>query len=256
MHGFVLCPNFCGSTLLHDLLRLSPDVACLPAKTIDSTDEEDGRQLGIVEPILYFQHPIQLTVSNRTKGIEGVMADGYKDANGYDWDGYKSVIEPMFPSGGKLKLQKDPQFSYMIPFLDKEFPSSKFVVMVRNPYQHVARLMYRPCVRKWGLESICKQATTSMRLLMEGYERLGDKAIKTTYEALVANPSQEIERICSFLEVDPPQIPETITVKGKNNRIESENVPLLEESIDDCYPYFKEHEATINYWGYQIGKGL
>ena len=100
-------------------------------------------------------------------------------------------------------LDKTPRYYFIIPELAEIFPDSRFIFLFRNPLAVLASILEKNIKEHWVLLGRHRDdLITAPIKLLEGAARLRDRSITIQYETLVDQPSQELEKICRFLEID------------------------------------------------------
>jgi len=163
---FVLCPPYCGSTVLWRLLGTSQHVSALPA---------EGQFLPEVRDIMR-AYPWRREVSLPWPHIKTVW-ESY-------WDHSKSVL-----------LEKSPPNLLRTDELRAHFHPARFVAMVRDPYAHAEGLMRR---NGWSIEKAARFTLMCLRTQRDNAQRPED-TLSLTYESLVGDPAAACERLTRFM---------------------------------------------------------
>jgi len=78
----------------------------------------------------------------------------------------------------------------------------RFVQVVRNPYDNIATMMLRS---GRSFDSACERYFENWRQIEQLRRRVGDDSVVSLrHEDLVAQPHEELSRVCAFLGVDAP----------------------------------------------------
>ena len=113
-HLFILCPPYCGSTLLWKLMSTSDNVSALP---------EEGQFL---------------------PEVEGIMRDKpWQRDHAMPWEQIRAVWETYWDIEKPLLVEKSPPNIIRAKAIAEHFDPARFVIMARNPYAHVEGLMRR-----------------------------------------------------------------------------------------------------------------
>jgi hypothetical protein len=115
VHLFVLCPPASGSTLLWKLLQTSANVSALPG---------EGQAL----------------VADRLR-----TPDRWDPDKAIDWQPIRAEWERHWLPDQAVRLEKSPPHLIRARQLQEEFPDSRFIVMIRNPYAFCEGVH-----RRWG----------------------------------------------------------------------------------------------------------
>lgn len=177
---------------------------------------------------------------------------------------YKFLVKKVsYAKEGRQLLFKNPPSTSRIPMILEMFPNAKFVYIVRNPWEvysstcsHFARVYNAFAwqsfqdvdIPAYTLETYEKL----LRRYMEDRDRLSlpeDQLIETTYEAVTANPLDEIGRIYDTLGIGGRAIGREYiekylaTLKGYRRNVHS--IPADEaEAVRDRWDFAFEE------WGY------
>lgn len=190
---FVVCMNSSGSTLLHYYLEKCKLVASLPRIDSDIATSSEGQ--GHVKKFLPLPNQYDCV------GVFTEKSHIFVDSSKYDWGEIKKIwhkkwAEPTgTPLTGKVLLEKSPPNVVRAELLQKHFPNSYFIVMVRNPYAFSEGLRRRhghkiePCATHWG---------ESMKFQIRNLEILNN-VICIKYEDLCDNQEVVKTRLKTFL---------------------------------------------------------
>ncbi len=110
-------------------------------------------------------------------------------------------------------VDKSPRYYYLLEFLDRLFPSSRRIWLVRNPLSVIAS--YKKVNRHVGEGFDLKQEllqskfnikmadiTVGLFRYMDYFSRPHPYAYKLQYEQLAVQPQQELEKLCGFLGLE------------------------------------------------------
>jgi hypothetical protein len=114
-------------------------------------------------------------------------------------------------TGKSIFLDKTPRYYFIIPELAKIFPDAKFILLFRNPMAVLCSILDYNFSGNWqGFQKIDRYSDVCIapRLMIEGKQFLGNRAVDVHYESLIDSPQQEVKRICDFcgLEYTPDMI--------------------------------------------------
>lgn len=243
---FLAIPNFCGSTLVHNLLATCPAVVQLthPEPFIEGLIEGDQCTTGIKN--LHGPHSIEATMENV-----------YANPKNYDWKLIKEEWDQNWNKNdptATIRLQKSPSDIFRVKMITKHFTNLKWVVSVRNPYSHIESI-----VRKAShgldpvgqLDQICYHAIRSLEVQRENKVFLGNNAYTMTYEDFCTNTDLHTNQLGKFI----PGL-ENITI---NSQIYDDSAVKLQKMINK-YPgiiaqinkFVEPKKEILDYWGYEI----
>jgi len=202
MHLFLLVPNNSGSSILHDLIATSPDVAVLPSEGqfCDNFVGPLSHQYGIAH---FF-----------TK-----KEDIFRNKKNYEWEVIKRQWNFHWAQSNPdatVFLQKSPPDIVRADMLTEQFEDTKFIIMIRNPYAMVESIL-----RANPTASLIDAATHAIRCLeiqLENSEKyLNDLVFK--YEDLTDNTSQVVEQIEKFLNISRMDYSRIFNTKSYSSKI-------------------------------------
>ena len=100
-------------------------------------------------------------------------------------------------------LDKTPRYFFIIPELAQIFPKARFIILLRNPLAVLASILHTWVQGDWiRLSRHRDNLVLAPRLLAEGLDLLGDRAIAVRYETLVLQPAAEVARVCVRLGLE------------------------------------------------------
>lgn len=228
---FVLCPPYCGSTLLWKLLSTSANVSALP---------DEGQFL---------------------PELSDVMRDKPWDQDRVlPWPEIKRVWESYWDSSKPVLLEKSPPNLIRAREIQSHFQPARFVIMVRNPYAQVEGLMRR---NGWKERFSAHFAMRCLRAQLDNASELDDVML-LSYESLVANPVEACARLAAFVpeldDLDPAASFEVHSIDGTLNRpiteLNSKKIATLSaDSLATMNTVFEQHTDTLAAWGYELITG-
>lgn len=192
---FILCPNNSGSTVLGQLLARSRGAWSLPteAQHVPGYRGPQTRDLG--GPLTWAAHP-------KTRAQ-------FEDRSAYDWNAirktwaFHAVADHPDPSTIVLRA---PPFLLIAETLAALFPTARFIVMLRNPLAAAEGILRRPSRTRDHGAPLERLAGRHLRHCIvrqvANRDRLGDRALFVTYEALCTAPdaiSAQIEHFAPEL---------------------------------------------------------
>lgn len=97
-------------------------------------------------------------------------------------------------------LDKTPRYFLIIPELAQIFPEARFILLRRNPLAVLASILHTWVQGDWiRLARHYDNLVLAPRLLLEGAELLGERAIVVQYERLVEEPASRMAALCARL---------------------------------------------------------
>jgi hypothetical protein len=116
---------------------------------------------------------------------------------------YEAFQAEVLTRSGKARwAEKDPTYTLHLRFIDELFPNASYIHLLRNGYDVVASFRDR-----WGYKSAARAARTEWARYVSAARELGmrlprERFLEVRYEALVAEPEREGQRIFGFLGED------------------------------------------------------
>lgn len=239
-HLFLLVANNSGSTLLHNLLKQSPDVSVLPYE-----GQLDNNWRG--------PHPIKLGVRHIFTEKESI----FRDPAQYDWEHNKTYWDSVWSKynpTAKVRLEKSPPNIVRTDMLLEHFADVKFISMIRNPYA-----MFEG-IQRGNQAATDEQAMRhAIRVIEIGNEnRKLDNCLFFTYEQLTTDTKAIVDQIEGFLGIEGVDFSQPFRAKEYVRPIEN----LNEEQIDRIIklPHrmklfrsiLEPHEDLLKAYGYDI----
>lgn len=102
-------------------------------------------------------------------------------------------------SGKHYFLDKTPRYYFVITELYETFPDAYFVILLRNPLAVLCSIIGRIKGNWLSLVRSRPDLIDAPLLLLEGMDRLGERAIVVHYEKMLKDPEGEIDAICKLL---------------------------------------------------------
>jgi uncharacterized protein (TIGR03032 family) len=215
---FLVCPPRSGGSFLYETLSQAPDVWTIGAQS--HAFVEGIREL---QPARRGFESNRLTADDASPEVVGKLQKAFFDRL-RDRDGNRP------PAGGTgLRfLERMPKNALRVPFLAAAFPDALFVYLYRDPRETISSMLdawragrFVTYARlpgwegpKWSFllvpgwrelsgrplaEVVARQWSTATSQLLDDLEALDPgRWCVASYDRLVAEPQQEIERICAF----------------------------------------------------------
>jgi hypothetical protein len=253
MYLFLAIPNFCGSTLIHNILETSPNIK--PLKYSKDTKN------GIVEGNVL----VKIGYNNLAgpHSIEANMEHIYSDPTNYNWPLIKQSWDKKWGDSPKIKIQKTPADIFRITQIQKYFENLRWIVSVRNPYTYIESIMRKSTYLMdpiKQLDQICYHVGRVLEIQQSNLDIINSPYIMT-YEEFCKKPSAHIEGILKWMpEIETLDISKELFIKGtKYDKIEDTSFIKLNSlinSIPGIIPkinkYLEPHIDAVTFWGYSI----
>ena len=191
-HLFLLCPNNSGSTFLINAIKTSRAVWAL--------QREGQHVLGFSGPAT-LRTEFPLLWASKPEWIER-----FQNPDAYDWSKSKkawyfqaSARRPDAP----VFATKSPPFLLIADQLAENFPDTRFIFMVRNPYPVIESITRKHQKLGRPLEECATMAArhiiTCFRQQIENKDRYKDQSVFFRYEDMCANPAETAKIIQSLV---------------------------------------------------------
>ncbi len=185
-----------GSTLLQKMLTTSP--------YIYSTSEP-----WLMLPQLFILQKEGLRTTYGHETFMYAIEDFIRQLpNGYQ-DYYDSLQEFAISLYGKVEhdahaqyfLDKTPRYYLIMQSLLKIFPNAKFILLFRNPLEVFASILRTWFENRFFIYKNSIDIFQGPHLLAAGLELLKDRCIAVQYGDLIDAPDEELNRICTYLNI-------------------------------------------------------
>ncbi|MEO0324198.1 MAG: sulfotransferase [Myxococcota bacterium] len=209
---FVISPPRAGSTLLQRMLGAHDAVATLP-------------EPHLITPLAFlgYHDTVDAAPYDHVNGAEAIRAfvDALPGAEADYLDALRAYATTLYgralvAAGKERFVDKTPAYALVLPFLTRLFPRARYVLLTRHPlavFSSYAQSFYDG---DW-------QAAHAFNPVLERYvpalgrQLRGEGArvpwLQVGYEALVASPEAELEKLFSFLDL--PNDPEAVRYGDK-----------------------------------------
>ena len=255
---FIISPPRSGSSLLFETLAKAPGLATI-----------GGESHGVIEGIATL-HPAQrgwesnrLTAAEAEKNIVAQLGARFAQA-ARDRDGRA-------PAGVFRLLEKTPKNALRVAFLAAAFPDARFIYLYRDPRETLASMLdawqsqrfvtyadlpewsgppwslllvpgWRSLAGRPLAEIVARQWATTVEQALDDLTALAPQRwCVARYDRLVAQPQEEIARLCAFLELDydrtleVPLPPSRYTLSSPN----PDKWKRHADAIKSVLPYFE-----------------
>lgn len=239
-HLFVICPNNSGSTLLHNIIATSPNVAHL--------NYTEGQNISWKGPVP--------TLKGAGRVFTEIESD-LGDPKMYNWKiikkGWNKIWTKNNPEA-TVRLEKSPPNVCRAKILKDQFINPHFVIMVRNPYAQIQScIKYIPDV---SLERITKHALRCLQICADLSKNLKN-SVSFNYEFLCGSPVDAADKILNFM----PELENLTTNKlfhihmQPGKPIKNMNQKHINNLSPDHFriinPILEKDQSVMDYWGYQ-----
>lgn len=226
---FILCPPYCGSTVLWRLLGTSPAASSLP---------DEGQFLPETREWMRPPQP-------------------WDETHAMPWAAIKAAWDARWDRDKPYLLEKSPPNLIRTDAIRAHFDPVRFVLMVRNPYAHCEGLMRR---NGWDAERAAAFALRCLRRQAANRANLPG-SIATTYESMAADPAAFARRVEAFLPGIAPLAPQKAfvadSIDGRRERpIVDLNASKLarlaasdKRALDAA---FAADPQPLHDWGYEV----
>ena len=102
----------------------------------------------------------------------------------------------------KYFIDKTPRYYLILPFLAEVFTNAKFIFLFRNPLSVLSSILTTWMNNKMITSRHYVDLYKGPHLLSEGFNLLKDRSIAVNYADMVVSPEAELQKICSFLEIN------------------------------------------------------
>ena len=229
---FILCPAYCGSTLMHEILCSSPFIS---PNNIFGTRE--GQSLPEVRRLIDYR-------------------ERWTESYDYPWAEIKRIWMKYWDHSKPLLLDKSPPNLIRTKMIAEYFSPVSFIAMVRDPYVHCEGYMRRD---KMNSRQAAERTLKYLQHQRQNLKELKD-IIVIRYEDLVAHPDETKYRLLHFLpalrHVDLHKsfsahnyrneaLPIIDMNRGKFENMVSSDVAVITDVLGP-------HEELLHYFGYTL----
>lgn len=236
---FIVCCNNSGSSLLQSILENSAQVSTMPhegqryTKTIENAHRRGHERVWIE-----FINDLRLTEADSLERIPRLV---------HDWMG---VLEHPIK---KVIIEKTTANAVRMRWLQKAFPNSYFIGLIRNGYA-VTEGIYRK-----GKKPVSRGAyhwNHVNKIMMEDAKKIKN-FFQLKYEDMVENPSETSKKVGEFLNIDSSKVNEAMkgefsfsTISGQDkqsirnmnidsiNRLSEDDIKIIDKYADEMLTYF------------------
>ena len=234
---FILCPPFCGSTLLHELVSTS-----LHVSANNVLGNREGQSLPTVRKIM-FDHN-----------------ERWNEDKKYPWNFIKKEWLKYWDLTKKVLIEKSPPNIIRAADIEKIFEPAFFICMVRNPYAHCESIIRR---HKKNPKDAALFSVKCLWYQKKNIENL-KRVIFFKYEDLVISPENIKEKIIHFIpELEDITLNHTFhahnfkKIPMKITNLNDEKISqLTQEQLNGINQIFESEREILQYFNYDLIKTL
>lgn len=200
-----------GTTLLRDILRHHPNLAA----------PEETQFFRWAEP---FGAGMQQILTNnavlkRHRALDGItekefhsMLQASPSRAGLYWRYMQLYLDRNKPTATRW-FDKSPQNVYGAAMIAMEFPSAKFIHIVRNPFDVVSSLRIGKVVKVTNLIGACCYWNEAAEIIQVIKKAFPSRIYEVKYEEFTRDPLPEIEKMLAFIgeDFDPDHYRDVVT---------------------------------------------
>ncbi|MFW5886845.1 MAG: sulfotransferase family protein, partial [Bacteroidota bacterium] len=182
-----------GTSVLHEIIREHPDV--LGLKNTDAPEDEGQHIQNVYEPAYKYGGPGKFVFDRRAYMDENHYLVSQKNAN--------KIYNQWLANAADIKnetffVEKSPPNIIRTKFLNKLFPYSKFLILLRNP------IAVAYATQKWAktpILSLIEHTLLAYKILFDDLNTLSSPHYILRYENFVSNPQQNMDDVYDFLRI-------------------------------------------------------
>lgn len=207
-----------GTTLFRDLLRQDSIFLC-PEETHFFRWNEPYASSYYFDyitnnPTLIYHRELDGVSQETFSGILEQSADKRELLNNYM--GFLAYARNL--SDSVIYVDKTPQHVYALNLIRSCFPDLRVIHIVRNPLNVVSSLMMGRQFEKQSLVGALNFWLEAVNLAREYSKDIPSGYLEVNYDALVRSPQAEMNRVYTFLNVNPTHIFDFSNVRVENDR--------------------------------------
>ncbi len=232
---FVLCPPFCGSTLLTELLETSA------ATSLNHTKgNKEGQKLPTVKPLMFD------------------TTERWNPNHDFDWKAIKKEWLKAWDLEKSILVEKSPPNLLRVSSIMKHFDPAFFLICYRNPYAHCEGLIRR---KNYTPEDAAKFTLKCLMVQKKNIESLNEgQSLVISYEELTGHIESTVRKMGDFLP-DLSDIRYDMEFSAKNVRQEKMGIENLNEEkianltndqIIAINEVLRDQAEILAYFGYDL----
>lgn len=229
---FILCPPFCGSTLLNEIISTSHYVSCN-----NNIGTREGQTLPELREIMF--------------------NDRWVKNKELPWEKIKKIWRKYWNLSKPILLEKSTTNIMRLEKIKHYFKPTSFICMVRNPYAQCESIIRR---NNKTIRYAAEFTLECLRYQKKNIEK-SNTILFITYEELCDNTDIVANKIISFLpEIKNIKINNTfrshnfkLKRKMKIENLNTEKIKKLSKNqIDEINNYFSKEQDLLDFFNYSI----
>lgn len=227
---FIVGFHNAGTTILTKLLNMHPDVYLLTSKGYANLEEVVLRGVALSLGIDFDFSPTERVLSTGLNSALITVNDGVAQEFR---DRFNKIL------GKDRRFLKNPRLFYYKDLLDKAFPASKRILILRNGYSYTISKNYWKKGSDAGIEKLQKRArywSVAMEYCFDVWNRDTNTLI-LRYRDLCSSTKDVINKICDFVDLDYGKVinelPNTLTnMDYKWGLFRDDLKPMVQNEVD------------------------
>lgn len=233
---FVVMPNNSGSTMISRMLSDNPRCSWL---------NTEGHNIPTIKKFM----PIAELEDNSNRNWTSQL-DKFTSPEHYNWSEIKKMWHEQWQRHNhvaKIYVEKSPPNVVRANLLQDNFPNSRFVVGIRNPYSFCKSVKLRTSGQRLSLEDTATHWVKSTEYQIRNLDILKEKVF-FTYENFCNNPQYYCEKIVELVpelvKVNPP------VIENKNEKRIRQLINNNE--IGEINKVLKNHKHLLEKFSYEF----
>jgi len=230
-----------GTSLLHEIVRSHPQVSGFQNTGMP---EDEGQHLqSVYQPATSFGGPGKFAFDSGSR-----MDESHLLANDTSAEIIFEQWRPYFDMSCQYLVEKSPPNIVRSRFLQKLFPGSKFIFLLRHP------LAVSYATRKWSgteIQSLFEHYIVAHEIMLRDLPFLKSAYI-LKYEDLVAEPQAALDGVCDFLGLGPFEVKQEVKVDVNDKYFRMWESELQEAAAPGLNLLVQQFEKEINQLGYSF----
>jgi hypothetical protein len=230
---FILCPPYCGSTLINSIISTSNKVS------VNNTwSTREGQQLPTVRKLMF---------ENENR---------WNENHDHNWQFIKQEWMKYWDLTKPVLLEKSPSNILRAKSIDKIFSNAYYIISYRNPYVHCEGIMRRNSA---SAEYAANFAIKCLEHQKKNIEALNNKII-ISYEELTENPQKIYDLVSTMLpqllDIQMDQKFKSHNETNQNLKIENFKKDKIDRLTDDqmtiINSIFEKKQELLSFFGYKL----
>lgn len=229
---FILSGAACGSTLLHEMISESNNVAIATKRWA-----REGMRLPLVREWLHYNGQYN-----------------WKHQPAFNWKVIHHALLQYWDPRKAIFLDKAPIYLFQARHMAKEFAPAYFICLHRNPYSQIESYLRKSTM---DVED-CITYTLDTLIQQKQYLEQFDSCFGLSYTELTENPEDSIKKLCKWLpELGSIQLKQEYGAHNiLNKKIAIKNLDhqkidrLTDQQIEEINSRLLQHQDLMQYLGY------